>query len=304
MNSLTKSNWFTFFRITLPLLLLSKTLSFFRDIPILWFENGIVKNDILSASYKSTVMLTFSDITNLAQSVIYPSITFNQVVMFAVIMFMVSLACLSIGIFTKISNVLALFLHLTIQASFYNYTYGLGQFITILLFYLLICKIPREVKSLDNYFFKKDFLNFGFNCDTILLTMKIHICIVYFIGGFEKAIGINWWNGEALWRAIHSPYGLISHKVINNIPYKFIFVLGGWLTLLIECGYPVFVNIKKTRNIWIFLILGMHTSIIAFLGLFHFGIMMIFFNIITYVIPNLNFENSGNKEYSPVHSIA
>src|SRR5437868_14008234 len=35
--------------------------------------------------------------------------------------------------------------------------------------------------------------------------LQVQLCIVYLSSGLEKACGIEWWNGEAIWRSVTLP---------------------------------------------------------------------------------------------------
>ena len=287
-HSSTSSQWYTFFRFTLAIVILLKTLSFVRDIPTIWFEKALIKTDILSAGNTNS----FFGIEDLHSVIVryFPSLTFDGVVTAAVGIFIIGLLLTALGLFTKINNLIVLIIHLMIQVTFGRYTYGADQFITILLFYLLICKIPENTISLDRFFFTRETVNIGLSSKTVLSIMQAHLCIIYFMSGLEKGVGVNWWNGESISRAVHGQTSLINNVLIDALPYKAVFVIAGWLTIVVEFLYPVFVNIKRTRNFWLVLTIGMHLSIIVCIGLFHFGILMILFNLVTFVVPNLHFS--------------
>lgn len=291
---ITYSEWYTFFRFTLAMLLLTKTLSFIRDIPSLWFEDAFVKTDIISAG-NTKFFFGFTELTKLLQGLIGKEIiSFDNVITCSVSVFIISLIFLAFGFLTKFSNLLVLAIHLMIQVTFGRYSYGIDQFITVLLFYLFICQIPKNVKSLDYFIFKGRFSQLGLRPQTVLSILQIHLCIIYCISGFEKGLGVNWWNGESIWRALHGQTSLIPENVIDSIPYRELFVVSGWLTIAVEFLYPLFINIKSTRKIWLSLTIVMHLFIIAGLGLIHFGLMMIFFNLVAFAGPELD----GFKRFS------
>jgi hypothetical protein len=267
--------------------MLGKIFSFAPDVKVLWFEYGPVKADVMAASYGGA-WINISDISIFLSNIMGMDINFNQTILLSLFTFGVSLFFLMIGIFEKISNVIAIFFHLVFVSTFYHYSYGVDNFITMLLFYLLITKSPMEYQiSLSKALFGKPRFDFGFDPQFVLRLIQVHICIIYCFSGFEKALGVNWWNGESIWRAIHNEFGLIDASLIDNIRFKFVFWIAGWATIAIELFYPIFVNIKKTRLLWVSLTIGMHISIIALLGLYHFGAVMILFNLTAFVLPYL-----------------
>lgn len=295
--------WFSSFRIVLPLLVLLKMLSFSRDFNAFFFDNGIIRVDILSVSH-SGYWIKVTDIANFfVHQIGISSITFDYVLSAYILLYAISLLSLSLGFITKISNILVLFCHLTFYTSYYQYTYGVDNFITILLFYLLISKIPENTLSLDSFFFKKNLINFGFHPAYVIKIIQIHLCIVYFFSGFEKALGYNWWNGESIWRALHNDFGIIPLNLIDKINWKWLFVLSGWITIAIELLYPIFVNIKKTKRIWLIMTIGMHFSITVLLGLFHFGAIMILFNLVGFILPSIFLQPFTYEETAEVRTI-
>jgi len=81
-----------------------------------------------------------------------------------------------------------------------------------------------------------------------LLLLQIHVCVIYFFSGLDKGIGTNWWNGEAIWKAVnsHDYNGIISVKSLN-VP-DFVFIIVGIGTVTVEFLYPLFINLKATRK--------------------------------------------------------
>jgi len=277
-------NWFVVLRFFLPLFMLSRLLSFKSDISVMWSENGLVKPDILALNHSYT-WYNMMDLLGFVNEQLGLSITFDGLLQVVLILFVLSLLSLSLGLLSKLTTLTTILFHLLIYASFYNFIYGLDNFITILLFYLLLTKVPTGALSLDNYLFGKTPLNAGIKQQQVLRVVQVHLCITYFFSGFEKAMGYNWWNGESIWRALHNNLGVINLEFIDSISATWVFVAAGWATIIVELLYPVFVNIRKTRIYWVAMAIGMHLSIVFFLGLFHFGILMALFNWVAFVVP-------------------
>jgi predicted DCC family thiol-disulfide oxidoreductase YuxK len=152
------------------------------------------------------------------------------------------------------------------------------------LFYCIIFPVGNK-GSLSNFLFKKDNRKTDVVYANICLTvLQVHMCIIYFFSGFDKILGFNWWNGESIWKALHLSYSprLINVDFLSGTP---IFAIVGWGTIVLEMLYPVFMNIKRTRNIWLILVISLHVSIAIFLGLFFFSAFMIILSISAYYIP-------------------
>jgi hypothetical protein len=101
---------------------------------------------------------------------------------------------------------------------------------------------------------------------------------VYFISGFDKGLGYDWWNGEAIWTTMMG-LNFRSVDVSFMAEYPLIPTILGWSVLLIEFGYPFFIYWKKTRYLWLTMTILMHVGIGVFLGLYYFASVMIIFNV-------------------------
>lgn len=114
--------------------------------------------------------------------------------------------------------------------------------------------------------------------------MQIHLCWAYGMSGIEKLSGYNWRNGESVWKALHLPS--FENPFIEQIDYlgkfSWIFVISGWAIIIIELLYPLFVNIYRTRKLWLYLTILMHVFIALFLNLYFFSAIMIVWNITNY----------------------
>jgi hypothetical protein len=103
--------------------------------------------------------------------------------------------------------------------------------------------------------------------------VQIQLCIVYFASGLEKAMGEQWWNGEAIWRSLMLPvYNHFDFSWISRFPL--LAKLGAWGTLIVEMGYPFFVWSRRTRRFWVAATIALHLGIGLFLGLHTFSALM------------------------------
>jgi hypothetical protein len=114
--------------------------------------------------------------------------------------------------------------------------------------------------------------------------MQIQLCIGYFWSGLEKALGTQWWTGEAIWRALMLPtFFRYSLEWLSSAPW--IPLALGWGTLILEMGYPIFIWPKRTRRAWLIGIIAMHAGIGCFLGLWLFALIMIVLNVTLFAVP-------------------
>src|SRR5216684_2428400 len=175
---------------------------------------------------------------------------------------------LLIGLFSRSSAILAWFLHLCAAKSGGLVSYGVDNFMTIGLFYLMLSPLPDRY-SLDWRLRKsrsKDPQLFGF----WRRVLQLHLCLIYFFSGLTKALGSGWWNGSNLWRAlIRPPFNIIAPEVL--VRWKYLLPIAGVFICLLEIGYPFFIWHRRTRGIWLACICGMHVAIGMTMGMYLFA---------------------------------
>lgn len=282
--------WLTFFRISLPTLCLIELLSYWSDFKIFYSSNGIIKSDIINST-TDTVSFSLYDLQQFIDSKININIDYNLFVQYTRSIYCIALFFIAIGLLTKINTLFCIFLQLLISKSFPEIQYGFDYFTTLCFFYILIFPTNKYF-SLDKKFrFKQYYL---FDDKYALLIIKIHVCIMYFFAGFDKLIGYNWRNGESMWRVLteYNNTNLYDFKRLYNTPF---FYISGWVTIIFEMLYPIFINIKKTRLFWLISIILLHLFIALILGLSYFSLIMIILNLTAYYYPSIQFKNEKSK---------
>jgi hypothetical protein len=184
--------------------------------------------------------------------------------------------CLLIGFLSRASAILAWFVHLCAAESGGFVSYGVDNFLTIGLFYLMLSPLPDRY-SLDQRWRKLPPKNphlLGFFCRVL----QVHLCLIYFFGGLAKCLGSGWWDGSNLWRAlIRPPFNLIAPEMLIRL--KYLFSVAGIVISLLEISYPVFIWNRKTRGIWLVAICAMHVGIGLTMGMYLFAFIMVVLNI-------------------------
>jgi hypothetical protein len=179
------------------------------------------------------------------------------------------------GLFCRCSAILAWFLHLCAAKSGAFVSYGVDNFMTIGLFYLMLSPLPDRY-SLDRRWRKfrpKDPQVLGFWRRVV----QLHLCVIYFFSGLTKCLGSGWWDGINIWRALtRPPFNIIPPEIL--VSWKYFLPVLGISICLIEAGYPVFIWLKKTRLIWLICVLGMHIAIGLTMGMYLFALIMIILN--------------------------
>jgi hypothetical protein len=183
--------------------------------------------------------------------------------------------CLLAGILCRFAAVLVWFLHLCTNNSAALFSYGVDNFTSIGLFYLMLAPLPDQW-SLDARIHSatpKDNRVQGFH----RRILQMHMCLIYFFSGIAKSVGVGWWNGTSLWRALtRPPFDVIRPDLL--IAGKNILPLLGILVCVAETGYPFFIWPRKSRPVWFAFIIGMHLIIGIAMGMYLFALIMVVLN--------------------------
>jgi hypothetical protein len=183
---------------------------------------------------------------------------------------------LLIGFASRVLAIAAWFFHLCVAKSGGFVSYGMDNFMTIGLFYLMLSPLPDRF-SLDwrlRTLHPKDPQLLGF----WRRVLQLHLCIIYFFSGLTKCFGRGWWDGSSVWRAlIRPPFNVINPEIL--VTWKYLFPLAGILICLLEFGYPFFIWSTKTRKIWLSGVCAMHVAIAVTMGMYLFSLVMIVLNV-------------------------
>ena len=187
-----------------------------------------------------------------------------------------SLACLLIGWHTRLAALLAWLAHLTMTATGNASIYGVDQFAIIALFYCVVMPVG-EVWSADRAAGRTTGEPSA-GARLALRVLQLHMCIVYLSSGIEKGSGEQWWNGEAIWRALLWPtMAFFDFSWLAQV--QWLAKLICWGTLLVEVGYAIFIWPRLTRRLWLLATIGLHAGIALTMGLVFFSAVMIVLNI-------------------------
>jgi uncharacterized membrane protein YphA (DoxX/SURF4 family) len=189
--------------------------------------------------------------------------------------------CLVAGIFCRSAAIAAWFLHLSAIKSSSLLSYGVDNFTSIGLFYLMLSPLPDHL-ALDSRWRKwppksSQLQSFWQR------VLQLHLCVIYFFSGLTKLLGSGWWNGESLWRALtRPPFDIVPSEVL--IRGKYLFIPLGLGICLLETSYPIFIWLRRTRLIWLVGIIAMHGAIALLMGLYLFGLIMAILNVAAFGI--------------------
>lgn len=192
------------------------------------------------------------------------------------VLYAASLVALLVGWRARAAAALAWSTHFLLLMEAYNTNYGADYFAHIFLFYLIWMPSGAAL-SLDRW---RRRVSAGPTASARLAcrVVQLHLCISYLSSGLAKAPGEQWWNGEAIWRALMLPtYRQVDMSWLAD--HAWVPTVAGWAVLLVEIGYPVFIWPRRTRRVWIAAIVALHVGIAVFLGLTIFGLLMPVFTL-------------------------
>lgn len=283
INNQVPSNalFLVFFRISVAIFVLVHFMAIYKDLPYLFGEMALLPNPISDLFVYDTILTHF----RLSESLGVPMGAYLNVITFIFLFFTLLLA---MGCITQFSALVLLILHIALLKTNVFFNYGVDYFTSISLFFL--CFLPSNGHfSIDAMLFKKLMQRLGAIVDFQLVRrlLGIFMCIVYFFSGFDKLLGYNWRNGEAIWKTITLPYFNLDFNVGVEwlSEHQWLLALIGWSVILIEMFYFL-INVKGLRKYWLAATIGMHLGIALFLNLYFFSTLMIILNLTAYY----NFE--------------
>jgi hypothetical protein len=125
---------------------------------------------------------------------------------------------LIIGLFCRSSAIVAWFVHLCAAESGGLVAYGVDNFITIGLFYLMLAPLPDR-RSVDHIWLGWNLKN-GQMIGFYRRVLQVHLCFIYFFGGITKCLGSGWWDGSNIWLALtRQPFNIIPMEVLFRWKY-------------------------------------------------------------------------------------
>ena len=154
------------------------------------------------------------------------------------------------------------------------FTYGLGSMLLIGLFYCMLMPVGRAWS-----FDESAGRNVGGDPEWVpfsVIVLRIHLCIVYAAAGISKAMGEQWWTGDAIWRALSLPQfqQFDPAPLLGFTPALQAITIA---SVLVQLAYPVLVW-TRLRALIVFLTELLHFGIALFLGLWLFSLVMMVFN--------------------------
>jgi len=250
----------------LPLLLLLHLVWISNDILSLHGSRGIIPWELTDLLRDPWV----PGLPTLAEAFVPLGIGAHTAIVLLLSCYAGSLLWLALGIHARLAAFLAWGLHLSLVTSGAASFYGVDQLANTFLFYLLVCLLVfRREKPIPV---------------VGLRVMQAHLCAIYLGAGLFKAMGRQWWNGEAIWQTVSQP-AFRTFDLSSLARHSWIPMLAGWGTLVVEIGYPFLIWPRRTRKAWGIATIGLHLGVGLFMGLVFFSSVMILLTCCLFLIP-------------------
>src|SRR5688572_20046138 len=117
---------------------------------------------------------------------------------------LVVLAMLTLGLYTRVTSILAFIITLSYCHRLEGSLFGLDQINALIATYLLLGQCGA-VYSLDRWLAirrgRASPIQPAVSTNIAIRLIQIHMCVIYLFGGIGKARGAAWWDGTAMWLA-------------------------------------------------------------------------------------------------------
>jgi len=192
---------------------------------------------------------------------------------------MVIFACFTVGLWTRVTSVLALAAAISYVNRVPASLFGLDQINIMLTLYLAIGS-SGAVLSVDRWLAcRRHGENLPSPAPSVAANLgqrliQVHMAVIYLFAGAAKLQGPAWWNGEAMWRAFANleyqsmdMTWLAWHPwIINAVTH---------MTILWELSYCVLIWNRLARPPMLLVAVITHVGIGACLGMWTFGLIML-----------------------------
>jgi len=194
-----------------------------------------------------------------------------------------------IGFATRITSVLSMAITISYSYRAHMANFGLDQINAILTLYMCIgpsgaalsvdrwlaVRRARKKAEAAGRAFTLPPLKKSITANLAIRLIQLHFCVIYTYAGLSKLQGDAWWSGEAIWMAFANlEYQSVDMTWIAWYPWiSDIFTHG---TIIWEVSFPFAIWVKPLRPYMLFVGFLMHAGIGGLMGLWTFGIIMIF----------------------------
>jgi hypothetical protein len=200
--------------------------------------------------------------------------------------FLAAIVCFTLGLFSRLSNVLVWLGHLSFLHRSLVTGYGLDSVLSVLLFYMLLGPTGSTF-SLDAWIRHRRSRagpvalapQPSWTANAVIRLIQVHLCVIYLCSGLAKLQGQSWWNGTAIWQILVIPeLSPIDLRWIAQLPdwgVALISEAGVAVTLIFEIGFAFLIWNRLLRPLFLAMALLLHGAIGALMGLGAFSAIML-----------------------------
>lgn len=189
------------------------------------------------------------------------------------------LAMFFLGAFTRVTSVLAWLIAVSYAHRAMLANFGLDQILSVLILYLTLAPCGQYL-SIDAW--RRRWSSGQANkvspsvmANVACRLVQCHLCVMYLFAGLSKLQGISWWNGDAVWETLANyEYQSLDMTFLAAIP--FVTHLATHATVAWEISFSALVWNRYLRPFVILIGTSMHLGIGMFLGMWTFGLTMMF----------------------------
>ncbi len=207
-----------------------------------------------------------------------------------------------LGLATRVTSILSLAITISYSYRAHMANFGLDQINAVLCLYLCIGPCGA-VLSLDRCL--ASWLSRRRGDDSLAHIVKpsataglarrliqIHFCVIYIYAGLSKLQGPAWWSGEAVWLAFaNREYQAVDMTWVAWYPW--IVELTTHATVIWEVSFAALIWVRPARPFVLLIGFLLHAGIGAMMGMWTFGLIMIFGHVAFWPKPAVDFAVRG-----------
>jgi Vitamin K-dependent gamma-carboxylase len=192
---------------------------------------------------------------------------------------MAILVLFTIGLFTRVTSVLALIVAISYANRVPAALFGLDQINIMLALYLAIGPSGQAL-SIDRWLATRRMPQTPMppvrsaGANLALRLIQVHMCVIYFSAGVSKLQGVSWWSGDAMWRAFANlEYQSMDMTRLAWHPWLVNFMTHA--SVAWELSFCVLIWHRLWRPAMLAGAIALHVGIGACLGMWTFGLVML-----------------------------
>jgi hypothetical protein len=192
---------------------------------------------------------------------------------------LVVFVCFTIGFWTRIMSVMALFAAISYTNRVPAALFGLDQINVMLTLYLAIGPSGQRL-SVDQWLARRRLGTLppmaapSVAANVAQRLIQIHMCVIYLFAGISKLQGPSWWSGEAMWRAFANlEYQSLDMTWLAWHPW--LINMMSHVSVVWEIAFCVLIWKPLWRPLMLAIAVVLHVGIGAGLGMWTFGLIML-----------------------------